>query len=191
MIKAVIFDCFGVLINGTFDEVYRQAGGDPNKDEMFINELLGYANLGIITSSEMRDRAVEQIGTTAEKWQDAINSTQLPSEAMLELAAELKKSYMVGILSNANVGTLDRKFSKEQLALFDVVVVSAEVHVMKPDKEIYLLTAEKLGVQPDECVFTDDISGYCQAARLAGMQAIHFQNLKQFKNELSLILDQL
>lgn len=190
MIKAVIFDCFGVLINGTFDEVYRRAGGDPNKDEAFIDELLGYANLGIITSSEMRDKAVKQIGTTAKKWQDAINTAQLPSGAMLEFVAELKKSYKVAVLSNANIGTLDRKFSKEQLALFDAVVVSAEVHVMKPDKEIYLLAAEKLGVQPDECVFTDDISGYCEAARRAGMQAIHFQNLKHFKNELRQVLDQ-
>jgi epoxide hydrolase-like predicted phosphatase len=190
MIKAVIFDCFGVLVNGAFHDVYARLGGYPEKDHAFIEDLLGQANLGFITSDDMRDQVTLQLGITDRQWQDAINSTQLPSEPLLTYAKSLKDRYKIAILSNANVGTLERKFTPAQLLIFDAVIVSAEVHITKPDPAIYALTAEKLGVKPEECVFLDDIPEYCQGAESVGMKSICYKNYVQGKRDLETLLSQ-
>jgi HAD superfamily hydrolase (TIGR01509 family) len=61
---------------------------------------------------------------------------------------------------------------------------------MKPDPEIYIMTAEKLGVEPSECIFTDDSPRYCEAAEAVGMKAVHYRTLDQFKRELEQLLSQ-
>ena len=52
--------------------------------------------------------------------------------------------------------------------LFDAVVISAEVGLHKPQPEIYLLAAERLGVEPAECVFVDDLRENCAGRRGGG-----------------------
>jgi putative hydrolase of the HAD superfamily len=57
--------------------------------------------------------------------------------------------------------------------LFDAVVISGEVGLRKPEPEIYALTARRLGVEPGECVFVDDLSPNVRGAEAAGMVAVH------------------
>jgi putative hydrolase of the HAD superfamily len=56
--------------------------------------------------------------------------------------------------------------------LFDVVIISGEVGLHKPQPEIYRLTAERLGVEPEECVFVDDLRENVRGAEQVGMTAI-------------------
>src|SRR4029453_11128052 len=56
--------------------------------------------------------------------------------------------------------------------LFDAVVLSAEGGLGKPDPEIYLLAAERIGVPAAECVFVDDLLHNADGARAVGMQGI-------------------
>lgn len=60
--------------------------------------------------------------------------------------------------------------------LFDDVVISAEVGMRKPDAEIYLLTARRLGVEPAACVFVDDLEQNVEAARAVGMTGVVHRN---------------
>lgn len=188
MIRAIIFDCFGVLVGHGFKETYRQAGGDPAKDKRFIDDLLGAANMGYITSEEMSQKICERLGISHEKWREVVAKAEMPHEEILEYAKELRKTYKLAILSNANIGTLQRKLSAEQLALFDKVVVSAEVGMIKPDPRIYEYVAEQLEVRPDECVFTDDSVAYTDAAKAVGMQGICYEDFEQLKTEIGKIL---
>ncbi len=55
---------------------------------------------------------------------------------------------------------------------FDVVVDSSHAGVRKPDPEIYLLTAERLGVAPEACVFADDLDANVDAACAVGMTGV-------------------
>jgi epoxide hydrolase-like predicted phosphatase len=56
--------------------------------------------------------------------------------------------------------------------LFDAVVISAEVGLHKPQPEIYLTAAERLGRSPQRCVFVDDLRENCAGAEAVGMTAI-------------------
>lgn len=55
---------------------------------------------------------------------------------------------------------------------FDVVVISGEVGLRKPDPAIFRLTAERLGVEPPRCVFVDDHPGHLQVAAQEGMTTV-------------------
>lgn len=57
-------------------------------------------------------------------------------------------------------------------ALFDVTVISGEVGLRKPDPDIYLLTAARLGLAPQECVFVDDLGPNVRAAVAVGMVGV-------------------
>jgi putative hydrolase of the HAD superfamily len=58
--------------------------------------------------------------------------------------------------------------------LFNTVVDSSDVGMRKPDRRIYLLTCERLGVDPSSAVFIDDNRDNVEAARSVGMEAVHF-----------------
>ncbi len=54
-------------------------------------------------------------------------------------------------------------------AMFDAVVISGETGMRKPDPAIHLLTADKLGAPPQECVFADDTAAITEISRLLGI----------------------
>ena len=136
-IKAIIFDCFGVLVGRGFNETYRLAGGDPVKDANFVDDTLAQANMGIITPDEMRNSITKRLNIDRDAWETAVAQAEQKNEQLLEYIKTLKVNYKTAILSNANVGTLQRIFTDEQLELFDAIVVSAEVKMVKPNPEVY------------------------------------------------------
>ena len=78
------------------------------------------------------------------------------------------------MLSNAGVNWLDKMFRKEQIALFDQVVLSYQINAVKPDPVTYETIAAKLDVQSDECLFIDDQPRYVEGAEAVGMVGVHF-----------------
>jgi epoxide hydrolase-like predicted phosphatase len=75
-----------------------------------------------------------------------------------------------GLISNSmGAGRYDRERFPE---LFDGVVISGDVGLHKPQPEIFLLGCEKVGLDPAECVFVDDLKENCAGAEAVGMTAV-------------------
>jgi putative hydrolase of the HAD superfamily len=72
--------------------------------------------------------------------------------------------------------------------LFEVVVDSAFVGMRKPEREIFELTLERLGLPAEDCVFVDDVEVNCDAARALGMRAVHFRSNEQAIPEIEAAL---
>ena len=68
--------------------------------------------------------------------------------------------------------------------IFELVVDSAFVGMRKPDREIYELTVERLGVRAHECLFVDDLERNCDAARAAGMTPVVYRSPAQASAEI-------
>ncbi len=169
MIKAIIFDCYGVLLGQGFWHTYAAAGGDVRNDEGFIHEQLHSMNTGEQTSLEFDEHIAKHLNITLEQWQVTKRRQELPNAQLLHYIEDsLKLRYKIGMISNASAGSVERKLTEQQLNLFDIKVISAEVGLLKPDPEIYNLAAEKLGVVCNECVFIDDYPGYVEAAQALG-----------------------
>ncbi len=57
--------------------------------------------------------------------------------------------------------------------MFDAVVISDRVGMRKPEPEIYLLTAARLGLPPQECLFVDDTERNLPSAADLGMGTVY------------------
>lgn len=73
---------------------------------------------------------------------------------------------------------------------FDVLVISAEEHLAKPDARIYQLALTRLGVQPQESVFVDDMEVNVLGAKAVGMHAILFRSTPQILADLGALLEE-
>jgi HAD superfamily hydrolase (TIGR01509 family) len=189
MIRAIIFDFFGVLVGEGFDATYRSAGGDPIKDKQFIQKLLDSSNRGRISSEEFRAKICHQLGITIDQYKEAMARAETPNLELFDYIKTLRPNYKTAILSNVSKGGLERRIKREKLEeYFDVLVVSGDLGYVKPEAEAYEFTAKQLGVAPEQCIFVDDRIGYVEGAAALGMKAIKYINFKQMKSEIEKIL---
>lgn len=79
-------------------------------------------------------------------------------EDSLPMLLSLKKDgYKVGLITNGGHALQYKKLELTGLMyVFDEIIVSGDVLIDKPDKEIFLMMCEKLGVEPGECVYVGD-----------------------------------
>jgi putative hydrolase of the HAD superfamily len=73
--------------------------------------------------------------------------------------------------------------------IFDIVVDSGFVGARKPDREIYDITLERLGLAAAQTVFVDDTEVNCDAARELGMHVVHFRDSDQAIAEIEALLE--
>lgn len=73
--------------------------------------------------------------------------------------------------------------------IFQVVVDSAFVGSRKPEPEIYRVTLERLNIPASQALFVDDVEMNCEAAREAGMAAVHFRDTEQAIAEIEAALN--
>jgi epoxide hydrolase-like predicted phosphatase len=193
-IKAVLLDYGGVLVQ-MVDETPRQQLADrygvPLKriyNLLFDTEASIQAALGEI-SMEHHWRAIHQIldippAERADFTQQFWAADDL-NRGLVEFLTSLRERYSLGLLSNANDDLRAMLIERWQIAdLFDDMIISAEVGLLKPDRRIYELAVHRLGVQPDEAVFIDDMPVNIEGARIAGLPAIQYLNNQQVVEEL-------
>ena len=92
-----------------------------------------------------------------------------------------------GLLSNSWGADL---YPRQVLdGMFDVVVISGEVGMRKPDPEIFALVVERLGVSAPGCVFVDDHPGHLKAAQEIGMTTVLHRSPAETISELEALLE--
>jgi putative hydrolase of the HAD superfamily len=128
---------------------------------------------------EWRESAHKRLEEAAGKSLPPLHEEWRNSWGLIEENIAIIKSsrpqYKTSILSNADL-TLEQRMAEAKLdRLFDDIISSAVVGLAKPDERIYRLAAERLQLQPEECVFIDDLDRNVDAARAVGMSAIHFR----------------
>lgn len=189
MIKAIIFDCFGVLLGKGFEHTYHLAGGDSLKDKYFIEKMLNKTNLGKISENEFNLAIADKLNISLTQWMRAMAEAELPDKELLNYIKSLRKNYKTAILSNANRGVLTLKLGDDWLReCFDEIIVSADYGVLKPDPRIYQIAIDKLGVDYQESVFIDDREMFLDVASRLGMKTIIYRDYQTFKNKLEKLL---
>lgn len=176
-IKAIIFDCFGVLVENSVNLFCDTYLSDKPEVVAEIRRLDNLSTEGKMTWSELIDESVRLSGVDHGEVNRVLNVNP-PNLTLFDyIAKELKPYYKLGFLSNAAGDWLSDLFTPEQLALFDDFVLSYQHNIRKPDTAIFELAASRLSVLPNECVLVDDVEVYCQGAREVGMFAIQYFSL--------------
>lgn len=179
MIKAVIFDCFGVLTTDgwiAFCDKYFYADSSRREQATAANKR---TNAGLISYQDFIHEAASLAQVSLKEAQKIIE-TNVPNEKLFEyIEHTLKPDYKIGMLSNAASNWLDQLFLPTQVALLDEVLLSYEIARVKPDPMTYDTIASHLGVLPEECIFIDDQPRYVEGAEQAGMKGITFNDTRQ------------
>lgn len=187
-VKAIIFDCFGVLVEDSLQSFYKTYLADKPEIVEQIKSLDHQSTEGKITYEQLLNHIVRLTSINYEEIRLFLEKNP-PNSPLLEyIAQELKPHYKLGFLSNAADDWLRDLFTPDQLALFDDFVLSYQHNMRKPDVAIFKLAVGRLGFLPSEVVLVDDVDEYCHGAREAGLLAVRYVSLEQTKSELDAIL---
>ena len=133
---------------------------------------------GGLTEAEFGQRYADELGLSDAQSQQFLRDMwdwycgELDTDLTAYLAT-LRPRYKTAIVSNSADGARREEQARYRFAdLVDMIVYSHEVGVTKPDPRIYLLTCDRLKVQPQEVVFLDDSLANVEAARQLGMRAV-------------------
>jgi putative hydrolase of the HAD superfamily len=180
-VKGLIVDFGGVLTTNVFDsfKAFCRAEGLPEDSvkKMFRERgeglsLLRQLEKGELTAAEFSEKFAPLLGVAPDNLVERLFGGIGPDEPMLEAVRRARAAGIkTGLISNTWGDGLayDRALLEE---LFDAVVLSGEVGLHKPQPEIFHLSAERIGVAPEECVFVDDLRENCEGAEAVGMKAI-------------------
>jgi putative hydrolase of the HAD superfamily len=201
MIEAVIWDFGGVLTTSPFEafaqfEVERGLPTDiirrTNANNLWENAWARFERAEIDLDAFDRLFAAESLALGAEvRGKDVLPllSGDLRPE-MVEALRRVKTRFKTGCITNnlpANaIGSLGGRslYIAEVMALFDHVIESARIGLRKPDPRIYRMMVEALGVDPNNCVYLDDLGVNLKPAREMGMTTIKVLDAPQAIAEL-------
>jgi putative hydrolase of the HAD superfamily len=196
--RGLLVDFGGVLTSNVF-ESFRAFCTDEGLDsEAFLEILRGDPEArrelrAVETGQRDEDEFARRLGArlgvqSTDGLVERLFARIEPDEQMLEAVKRARETGVrTGLLSNSmGKGRYDRSRFPE---LFDAVVISGEVGLHKPQPEIFLLGAERLGLPPEECVFVDDLRENCDAATALGMTAILHRGAETTLPELERLLD--
>jgi putative hydrolase of the HAD superfamily len=157
----------GLPPSSLFETLYRTGTWEA------IERGRGDRQAGLATAHKtLEERAGRPLPPLHEEWR----VSQRAIEPNLQLVRDLRSAYKLAILSNADLslrGRLEGEIGIHHL--FDDIVCSAEVGMAKPEAGIYTIAAQRLGLEPGQCVFVDDLDTNVEAARQVGMQAVLFR----------------
>ncbi len=182
--KAFIFDFFGVICSGVGDAWLANNMSESVAND-FKNSFFKVTDIGALSEREFFVQAGNAVKrTSVEVRAEWLNLARINVD-MVEIIRELKKTHRIALCSNSPSPFIREIIARDNIAgLFDQIIISSEVDLVKPDLEIYSLTLEKLGVNARETVFVDDSKGNVIVAEQLGMKGIIFSSVEQLKRDL-------
>jgi putative hydrolase of the HAD superfamily len=196
-ICAVFFD-FGGVIQRTEYQAPRQHlaerfGMDYEDIDklVFASESARRASMGEITEEVHWQNVLKRLKrpeTELQKIESEFFGGDVVDRDLVNLIRGLRGKVHTGLISNAWSGMRAFLERDKLIELFDTVVISAEVHVMKPEARIYHIALEQAQVRAEEAVFVDDVPANIEACQQIGMQGILFKDPQEAMQELKQIL---
>lgn len=197
----IIFDLGNVLIEWNKEKILSKICKNDLEYNLF-NKFVFQSNLwidldnGKISLEFLENQLIDEMG---HQYQDQIhelvwnwfNYVDLYDE-VYELIKQLKKkNFQIYVLSNTSSIfhiLLDSVLSKVSSVL-DGYVISCEVKMMKPQKEIYLSLVNKYQLDIKDCIFLDDLEENVEAARTLGIKTFQIKERKEISNILKDLLN--
>jgi beta-phosphoglucomutase len=200
MLKAVIFDFNGVIVNDEplHLELFRRVLGEEGisiTEEEYMARYLGYDNFkcfrAALTDAGRKQQAadlahvVALIARKTDYYLEAIDERFLLFPGVVELARRLAANYPMGIVSGAQREEIEHVLLRAGIRnCFQTIITSADLNSGKPDPEGFLkalATLNSLGnfdplILPEECLVIEDSRAGVQAAKNAGMRCLGVTN---------------
>jgi epoxide hydrolase-like predicted phosphatase len=202
MIKALITDFGGVLMRtrtaGSRRALEQQLGLAPCTldDRVFSCEVSQRGMRGEMSELAVwqyleTDLNLAQHGLTWQEFQRRFFEEDFLDEELTDYIRGTRPVLKTGLISNTWDGLREVLHTRVPIAdAFDVIVISAEEKMMKPDPRIYVNTLERLTVKAEEAIFLDDFIENIDAANALGMHGVHFRSIEQARHDIQALLSQ-
>jgi 2-haloacid dehalogenase len=195
MIKTIIFDLGGVLIDWNPSYVFDKMFGKEEKKKEFFETICTADWNEEQDAGRPLKEATEYLVERHPEWKEYIEAYYGRWEEMLggpipgtvELLRELKEGgkYRLYALTNWSSELFPIALERyDFLHWFDGRLVSGEEKMRKPFPEFYQLLLDRFNINPDEAIFIDDNPRNLPGAAAAGIRSIHFQTPQQLKEAL-------
>jgi len=122
---------------------------------------------------------------------DMLVKEREPNTKLLDFLKEIKPKIKTGFITNS-LSKLTRRLVEEWKLkeIFEVMVISSEEKLAKPDPQIFLLSLQKLKVSPEECLYVGKKGSYVDVALSLGMRSFLYCNFDDFKERILRILEE-
>ena len=191
-IHAIIFDFGGVLINWNPNQIFLKYFANDNEEvESFLIEINfpewnREQDKGYPFAKAVEDLSIQFpkyssiIRAYDEEWEKSISGT-IPGtvEILLKLKANGLRLFGLTNWSSEKFSIVKRKY--EFFNLFDDIVVSGEVKLIKPDPAIFTMLLSRNDLMPEECLMIDDTQPNLDTARNLGFRTLRFINPVQLE----------
>lgn len=185
MIDTVIFDIGNVLAAFCWREFLEQMGYEEQTREalgkaLFLSKNWAENDRGVVPHEEMVRRFIKDAPEYEKEILECfekIEGVVEPYSYSLDWVRRLKaKGFRVYALSNypERLYEVTRKQKLSFLDEMDGAVISYQVKLLKPDREIYECLLDKYQLDPERAVFIDDLKANVEGARKAGLSAVLF-----------------
>ncbi len=199
-IETIVFDLGGVLIDWNPRYLFRSIFKDRESDmEYFLTMVCNQewnekqdagrsfaaAELEVVKKFPQFKSEIE---IYFKRWNETLGKQIDGSVKILEQIAA-KNEHQLLALSNWSAETFHfarKKF--EFLKIFEVILVSGEEKLIKPDPRFFNLLVERHRVVPQNTIFIDDVEKNIRGAEMLGFQTIHFQNPGQLQDRLNQLI---
>ena len=195
MYKNIIFDFGGVVVdfnprNFFFyrfmskhaeEIVYDLTFGSQEWLDLDRGTLTREAANEIMLDNAAQVNRVFEVRTVIEEWQTMLHTKKTTVKIMKLLK---KNGYRLYYLTNMASDIMDELRQRDWFALFDGGVASCDVHLCKPEPEIYTTLMRQCKLAYDESIFVDDNKINAQAAYNLGITGILYKNPKSFLRAL-------
>ena len=194
MIKAIIFDWGGVLIDNPADGLMEYCADSLKVDVSILKNIFSKYELifqkGEISEEELWNKICTELNikkpTVKSLWKDAVKSVFKDKVQIYNLIPLLKKEgYLIGFLSNTEIPAMEYFFENDYKKYFDVTTFSCVENTVKPEEKIYNLTLKRIDVKPEQLIFIDDKPEFINGAKKVGMNGIVFKTPEQLIKELA------
>ncbi|HYF97110.1 MAG TPA: HAD-IA family hydrolase [Patescibacteria group bacterium] len=183
MYKAIIFDFFGVIQADPYQRWLSKRG---LKREGSFADIADAMDRGFITREDFFERLSELSDDTVENIRKTLYDEKFIDEELVKLISLLKQKYQIGLLSNSRGDYLRPILDKHGITqLFDEIIISSEVGIIKPDPAIFELALGRTGITAEQAIFIDDNETNAQAAASIGIKSIWYKDLTSLKEKLA------
>lgn len=191
----LVFDLGGVVFTWHPEQIIQQIFADSNARQRVRQDIFHHSDWvaldrGTLARDEAIQRAVLRTGLSKgdiTTLMQKIPYLLVPIPQTIALIQRLKHDtvHKLFVLSNMHLASIQHIEQRYPVwDVFDGIVISCYIHLVKPELAIYQYLLEHYKLNPSETIFIDDSQTNVEAALKVGMQTIHFESPGQCERAL-------
>lgn len=184
MYKAIIFDFFGVFCPDITMNWFQNTVPDYDDKLSEFQAICTRSDYGTLSKANFFKEVAALANVPVDQMINGVEAETVINTALVKYVKDLKqRGYLIACLSNGTHEWTLAVINDYGLGtLFDEIILSGDLGIVKPNAEIYLHTLDKLNIKAQQAIFVDDRKINADAATACGIQSLIFSDTDTFVN---------